>query len=257
MNKTAWIMVVAGLGGLQGLCAEGGGDKMTGTPWNVHDMTRPLPPVVTTKGAVSVAAPSDAKILFDGKDLSAWRDPKWTVREGVLIAAQGDLTSVEEFGNCQLHVEWRVPAGRKVDGQGGGNSGIFLMDRYEVQVLQSNGNRTYADGQAGAIYGQSPPLVNATAPQGEWQSYDIIFEAPVYEGKEVKKPARVTVIHNGVVLHHAKEFIGPTQHMKLATYPAGHPAKAPLHLQFHGDPIEYRNIWIREPGAYDTGAKPE
>jgi hypothetical protein len=220
-------------------------------------MTRPVPPVVETKGAVSVAPPSDAKVLFDGKDLSAWRDPKWKVDNGILIAAAGDLTSIEEFGDCQLHVEWRVPAGRKVDGQGGGNSGIFLMNRYEVQVLQSNNNRTYADGQAGAVYGQSPPLVNATAPQGEWQSYDIIFEAPVYEGKVVKKPARVTVIHNGVLLHHAKEFLGPTQHMKLATYPESHPAKAPLHLQFHGDPIEYRNIWIRQPGSYDAGVKPE
>jgi hypothetical protein len=258
MNKTAWIMVIAGVGGLQGLSAEGGGAKMTGTPWNVHDMARPTPPLVATKGAVSVPAPGDAVVLFDGKDLAAWRDPKWIVRDGILIAAEADLTSLAEFGDCQVHVEWRVPVGGK-GGKGGkgGNSGVFLMDRYEIQVFESFKDHIYADGQAGSIYGQSPPLVNACVPQGEWQSYDIIFEAPVYEGKAVKKPARVTVLHNGVLLHHAKELLGPMQHMKLATYPEDHPAKAPLRLQFHGDPIEYRNIWIREAGAYDSAVLPK
>lgn len=255
MNAMAWMMMGVGVLGIQAATAAEG-EPLAGTPWKVHDMSRPVPPVVETKGAVPVAPPADAKVLFDGKNLDAWRNPSWKIdANGSLVAAGGDLTSVEEFGDCQLHVEWRVPAGRKVNGQGGGNSGIFLMDRFEVQVLQSNNNRTYADGQAGALYGQTPPLANATAPQGEWQSYDIIFQAPVYEGDVLKSPARVTVIHNGVVLHHAKEYLGPTQHMKMAKYPPKMPAKAPLRLQFHGDPIEFRNLWIRNLGSYDAEAK--
>ena len=173
------------------------------------------------------------------------------VKDGILVASPGNLTTKEEFGPVQVHLEWRVPAGRKVNGQGGGNSGIFLMGLYEVQILQSNGNQTYPDGTAGALYGQTPPLVNATAPQGEWQSYEILFHPPKYEGEKVVEPATVTVIQNGVVLHHARKFMGPTQFRKLASYPPTHPATGPLSLQFHGDPIEFRNIWARPIGSYD------
>ncbi len=246
------------------LAAEGVGIKpgtpeIPGTPWQVHDGTRPQPRVVETGGALSVKAPGDAKVLFDGKSLDAWttdgKPASWTVKDGILVASPGTLTTKEQFGPVQVHLEWRVPAGRQVNGQGGGNSGIFLMGMYEVQILQSHTNRTYPDGTAGALYGQTPPLVNATAPQGEWQSYEILFHPPKYEGEKVVKPATVTVIQNGVVLHHAREFMGPTKFRQLATYPPKHPETGPLSLQFHGDPIEFRNIWARPIGGYDVEAK--
>jgi len=242
------------------LAAEGFGIKpgtpeIPGTPWQVHDGTRPQPRVVETGGAVAVKAPGDAKVLFDGGSLDAWttdgKAASWAVKEGILVASPGTLTTKDQFGPVQVHLEWRVPAGRKVDGQGGGNSGIFLMGMYEVQILQSHENKTYPDGTAGALYGQTPPLVNATAPQGEWQSYDILFHPPKYDGEKVVEPATVTVIQNGVVLHHARKFMGPTQFRKLASYPPTHPATGPLSLQFHGDPIEFRNIWARPIGNYD------
>lgn len=217
-------------------------------PWSqytVHDTDRPHPPKVRTAGAVNFKAPSDATVLFDGKDTDAFTG-KWKVADGVLIASPGDLKTVKPFGSCQLHIEWKIPAGRKVNGQAGGNSGVFLMDRYEVQVLESHSNVTYADGQAAAIYGQYPPLVNASAPQGEWQSYDIIFHAPVYGEKGMESPATVTVFHNGVLVHSNRALHGPVAHRTVAKYPKTHPKKAPLRLQWHGDPIEFRNIWIRE-----------
>lgn len=243
------------------VAAEGFGIKpgtpvIPGTPWEVHDGTRPQPPVVETGGAVSVKAPGDAKVLFDGKGLEAWttdgKAASWGVKDGVLVAAPGTLMTKDSFGPVQLHVEWRIPAGRQVNGQGGGNSGVFLMGMYEIQILQSHGNKTYPDGTAGALYGQTPPLVNATAPQGEWQSYDILFHPPVYEGEKVVEPAKATVIQNGVVLHHARPFLGPTQFRQLAKYPAKHPEKGPIHLQWHGDPVEFRNIWVRPIGEYDS-----
>ena len=166
----------------------------------------------------------------------------------------GDILSKESFGDCQIHLEWRLPIDRKVSGQGGGNSGIFLMNAFEIQILQSNGNQTYPDGQAGALYGQTPPLANATTEQGTWQSYDIIFTAPrVDEAGKLQEPARVTVLHNGVVLHHDKAFLGPTVYRSLAKYPEKTPTKGPIRLQWHGDPVEYRNIWVRETGEYDAG----
>lgn len=257
------LTVMAGCltAGGMALAAEGPGIKpgtpeIPGTPWQVHDGTRPQPPVVGTGGAVSVKAPSDAKVLFDGKSTDAWttdgKPATWPVKDGSLIASPGTLISKEQFGPVQVHIEWRIPGDRKVNGQGGGNSGIFLMGLYEVQILQSNNNPTYADGTAGALYGQTPPLVNATAPQGEWQSYDILFQPPKSEGGKVVEPAWVTVIQNGVVLHHARKLLGPTQFRQLAKYPENHPDKGPLHLQFHGDPVEFRNIWVRPIGDYDS-----
>lgn len=227
-----------------------------GTEYHVHDGERPQPRVIEAGGAVSVKAPSDAKILFGGSDLDAWTDMKgeaapWEIRDGVMVAKGKDIRTKEEFGPIQLHFEWRLPEDRKVNGQGGGNSGVFLMGRYEVQVLQSNDNKTYPDGQAGSLYGQLPPLVNSTSPQGEWNSYDIFFEPPVYKEGKVEAPAKVTVIHNGVVVQHGESYLGPTTHKKLASYPAEHPEKGPLRLQFHGDPVEYRNMWVRPLGERD------
>ena len=164
----------------------------------------------------------------------------------MLIASPGNTSSKQSFGSMQLHMEWKIPAGREVQGQKGGNSGIFLMGIYEIQIQESHTNVTYADGQAAALYGQTPPMVNASAPQGEWQSYDIIFEAPVYGEKGMERPAYVTVIHNGVMVHHRQKFYGPTKHKKATSYPAKHPEKAPMRIQWHKDPIEFRNIWVRE-----------
>jgi len=225
--------------------------KLPGVEYVVHDGTRPQPRKVKSGGAVSIAAPGDAKVLFDGKNIEAWTGGDWKVKDGILVANHKGLKTKEAFGDCQLHVEWRVPAGRKTHGQHGGNSGVFLMGRYEIQVQESFKNKTYPDGQAGGMYGQFPPLANASAPQGEWQSYDILFKAPRYEGEKCVSPATVTVMHNGVVIHLNQPFYGPTKHKQLTNYPPKHPKKAPLLLQWHGDPIEYRNIWIREFGKYD------
>jgi hypothetical protein len=243
---TAWCQVKG----------EEGTPKLPDVPYRVHDASRPQPPKVESGGALTVKAPSDAKVLFDGSGLEAWtvngKDAAWEVKDGVLIATPGgEIQSRESFGRMQLHLEWRIPADRKVNGQGGGNSGVFLMGLYEIQVLESHGNLTYPDGQAGALYGQKPPLVNASTPQGEWQSYDITFEPPVYEGSKVVKPAIATVIHNGVVVQHAEPFLGPTRFREVAEYPDQHPESGPIRLQYHGDPIEFRNIWIRPLGLRD------
>ena len=243
--------------GEEGPGKKPGNPQIPGTPWQVHDGTRPMPPVVDNAGAVPVKPPADAKVLFDGGKLDAWttdgKVASWQVKDGILIASPGTLITKEKFGPVQVHVEWRMPEGRPVNGQSGGNSGVFLMGLYEVQVLQSNNNPTYADGIAGALYGQSPPLVNATTPQGQWQSYEILFTPAIYEHGKVKEPAYATVIQNGVVLHNHRALIGPTLHSQLATYPASLPATGPIHLQFHGDPVEYRNIWVRPIGDYDSG----
>lgn len=217
-------------------------------PWSgypVHDTTRPHPKKVQAKGPVTTQAPSDAIVLFNGSNTSAWTK-NWTVKDGIMVASPGNNSTVQSFGDCQLHIEWRIPAGRKVKGQSGGNSGVFFMQKYEIQVQESHTNVTYADGQTGAMYGQHPPLVNASTPQGEWQSYDIIFTAPRYDGETCTEPARVTVIHNGVVIQNNQKYFGTSTHRKLPNYPKSHPAKAPLMLQWHSDPIEFRNIWLRE-----------
>ena len=235
-------------------------EKLPGVPWGVHDPDRPQPPVITTAGAVSVKPPSDATVLFDGKNLDAFTQgggpATWEIKDGALVVGKKDLFTKDSFGAIQLHFEWRLPAGRKVDGQSGGNSGMFLMGLYEIQVLQSNNNPTYPDGQAGSFYGQLPPLVNATSPQGEWNSYDIAFEPPVYKDGKVEKPAKATIIHNGVFVQNGELFLGPTQHKKLASYPDKHPESAPIRIQDHNDPMEYRNIWVRPLGKRDPGAKP-
>jgi hypothetical protein len=214
-------------------------------------MNRPRPPVVAP-GVENHLPPADAIVLFDGTDLSAWRsskdggNAKWKIQDGYMevVRDTGDIQTRQAFGSCQLHIEWAAPEVVKGSGQGRGNSGVFLMGRYEVQVLDSYENDTYPDGQAAAIYGQKPPLVNACRKPGQWQTYDIIFHAPVFQDGRLEKPATVTVLHNGVLVQDHWEIQGTTFHKQRAAYQP-HPDKLPLRLQDHGDLVRFRNIWIR------------
>jgi hypothetical protein len=232
-----------------------------GQKWRVHDDTRKHP-VKVAPGAQPGQAPSDAIVLFDGKDLSKWvmrgrggvtGGPRWKVENGYLevVPRTGGIMTKEKFGDIQLHVEWQQLADVKGNSQDRGNSGIELMTRYELQVLESYEGVTYADGQAAAIYGTWPPLVNATRKAGEWQTYDIAFEAPGFDGEKVIKPAYITVFHNGVLVHHRQEYLGAAVHARVATYKA-HEAEAPLSLQNHGSAVRYRNIWVRRLKGYDA-----
>jgi hypothetical protein len=245
------ILALAGLL-LLGALARAGSDGRQ--DWDIHDMNRPIPPVVDPGPAGPPSpAPADAVVLFDGKDLAQWEDMKgnpagWKISDGFMevVAKTGSIRTRKGFGDCQLHVEWATPAVVSGEGQGRGNSGVFLMDSYEVQVMDSYNNRTYADGQAAAIYGQFPPLVNACRPPGEWQSYDIVFRAPRFgPDGSLLKPARMTIFHNGILVHDNAELTGPTAHKARPPYKA-HPDKLPLSLQDHGNPTRYRNIWLRE-----------
>jgi hypothetical protein len=176
----------------------------------------------------------------------------WKVENGYIevVNGTGDLITKEKFGDCQLHIEWATPGRIEGESQLRGNSGVIFMERYEVQVLDSFDNVTYADGQAGSVYGQWPPLVNAARAPGHWQTYDIVFEAPIFQGDKVVKQANVTVFHNGVLLHHKKEFIGRMAHRVVGTY-ASHSTEEPFMLQNHGNPVRFRNIWIRRLKGYD------
>jgi hypothetical protein len=236
-----------------------------GSKWRVHDADRPQPRVVDA-GTASTPdqpgrPPSDATVLFDGKDLSKWRDGSgnesgWKIEDGAMIVPPkgtpggGTIFSKEEFGDCQLHVEWSAPTPPKGDSQGRGNSGILFFGLYEIQVLDSFNNPTYADGGASALYGQYPPLVNASRKPGEWQAYDILFTAPRFKDGKVEKPAFATVMHNGVYVHNHTEILGPMLH-KVATQYKPHAERGSLALQDHNDPVRYRNIWIRELKEYD------
>jgi hypothetical protein len=236
---------------------------LPGQKWRVHDIDRPRPKLVTP-GADVGQPPSDAVVLFDGRDLSQWvtagkRENRgkvspaaWKVENGYfeVVGGAGDLMSKEKFGDAQYHVEWAAPAEVRGASQFRANSGVLIMGRYEIQVLDSWDNLTYADGQAGSIYGQWPPLVNASRKPGEWQSYDIVFEAPRFEGNRVAKPAYATVFHNGVLMHHRQEIIGRMAHRVVGTY-APHGPEEPLMLQDHGDKVRYRNIWVRRLAGYD------
>ena len=221
----------------------------------MHSLTRPQPPVVRPgPAAAPVAPPSDAIVLFDGTSLSQWRSTdsakspaRWKVENGYMevVRGTGSIETVRGFGDAQLHVEWAAASPPRGEGQNRSNSGVFLMGRYEVQVLDSHGNTTYPDGQAGAIYGQFPPLVNASRPAGEWQTYDIVFRAPRFEGARLVRPARMTVFHNGILVQDDVTLLGPTSHQQRAPWEA-HPSRLPISLQDHGDPVRFRNIWIRE-----------
>jgi hypothetical protein len=222
--------------------------------WTIHDPERPMPPVVDPGPAGKPApAPSDAIILFDGKDLSQWTNSKgqparWKVENGYMevVAKTGAIQTKQKFGDCQLHMEWASPVVVKGESQERGNSGVFLMNIYEVQILDCYNNKTYADGMTAALYGQYPPLVNACRPPGEWQTYDIVFHRPHFdqEGK-VTSPARFMVFHNNILVHDNVELIGPTAHKVRPPYKA-HADRLPISLQDHGNPIRFRNIWVRE-----------
>jgi hypothetical protein len=227
------------------------------TKWKIHDLNRPLPAVVDPGSASTQDSPgkppSDATILFDGTDLSKWQHKdgtpaKWKVENGYaeVIPKSGFLYTKQSFGDCQLHVEFREPTPPHGESQERGNSGVFLMGLYEIQVLDSYENKTYADGQAAAVYGQYPPLVNASRPPGQWQWYDIVFHGPRFDAAgKLLRPARVTVFHNGVLVQDNVEPSGPTEHGERPPYKT-HAEKLPLGLQDHNNPIRFRNIWIRE-----------
>jgi len=241
---------------------------LPGQKWHVHDPDRPHPHVVTP-GKEPGAAPSDAVVLFDGKDLSKWTqhgkgadsaklvDAQWKIENGYfeVVPGTGDLFTREKFGDCQLHVEWSELPDVTGTSQARGNSGVLLMSRYEIQVLDPYNNPTYADGQASAIYGQFPPLVNPGRKPGEWQTYDIVFEAPRFEGERLLRPVVYTVFFNGVLVHNHKEPIGAMVYRQVAKY-TPHDAEEPLMLQEHHDRVRFRNIWIRRLAGYDLPEKP-
>ena len=243
-------------------------DGFTNTPmeangkWHVHDPARPQPVVVTPGATFSqgAPAPSDAEVLFAGKDLSKWQndrggDAKWNMNDDYVETAPmgGGIRTRGTWADFQLHVEWASPNPPVGTSQGRGNSGILINNMYEVQVLDSYQAKTYPDGQAGAIYGQEPPLVNASKAPGEWQSYDILFESPRWDEKgQLTKKAVITVLHNGVVVQNHYELIGGTDginagvpYRSASKYPEPHPPEVFIALQDHANPVRYRNIWIR------------
>ena len=213
-------------------------------------------PAIIDPGPIG-GPPSDAIVLFDGKELSGWNsvkggEAKWLVKDGAMtvVPRSGSIATKQEFGDVQLHLEWATPAEVVSEGQGRGNSGVYLMGRYEVQILDSFNNKTYFGGQAGAIYKQYAPLVNASRAPGQWQTYDIIFHAPAFDEQgNVTKRGRITVLHNGVLIQNSAELMGSTSLKGGAQYDKPeykpHPPKAPLVLQDHNNPVSFRNIWVR------------
>lgn len=225
---------------LLGYCANVGADEyLNGIKWA-------SPPVIDP-GETNHSPPSDATVLFDGTDMSAWKNAEtWTVSDGIVAVGSKKIESKEEFGDCQLHVEWSAPTPAKGKGQGRGNSGIFLMNRYEIQILDSFDNVTYHDGQAGAIYKQTPPSVNAMRQPGQWNTYDIFWTAPRFdESGSLVSPAYITAVHNGVLILNHFELKGDTPYNRAPKYTA-HSPKGPIGIQDHGNPVKFRNIWVRE-----------
>lgn len=242
------LLLVFSLFMVYGVFAQGAprqGDPKLSEYWDPQ-------PEIVTPGKTNAEPPSDATVLFNGKDFSKWKsnnggDVKWTLADGAMtvVRGTGGITSTEKFGDCQLHIEWRTPSEVKGESQGRGNSGIFLMGKYELQVLDSYNNKTYANGQAASIYKQLPPLVNASRKPGEWQTYDVIFTAPRFNEKgKMLTPARITVIHNGVLVQNNSSLWGPTEYIGIPVYEK-HGDKEPISLQDHGDPVSFRNIWVR------------
>jgi hypothetical protein len=216
-----------------------------GTKWHVHDPNRPQPKRVEPQyDGKPVPPPADATVLFDGTNLDKWRNKKWKLEDGAMVVTKGGQSSTDQFGDIQLHVEFLIPKGMKKTGQGGGNSGVYLMGKYEIQVLDGYSNRTYADGSCAAMYGQKPPDVNACRPTGEWQCYDIHFKAPVFKDNKLVSKAYITVYHNNVLVHDNVAYMGPSVWRKLAQYKP-HGDKGPINLQAHGAAVRYRNIWVR------------
>lgn len=226
------------------------GPLLPASQWRVHDDARPRPPIVAP--GTAGMPPSDAVVLFDGTNLGAWRSvkdggpAKWKVVDGYMevTAGAGDIATREAFGDSQLHVEFATPAPPSNRSQGRGNSGVFLYGMYEVQILDSFENLTYADGQASAIFGQSPPLVNVSRAPGEWQSYDIIYSGPRFKDGKIVTPGHVTVLHNGVVTQNHTELLGASRFHALPAQ-VMHGSTGPILLQDHAHPVRFRNIWIR------------
>jgi hypothetical protein len=240
-----WIFLCASL-----LCASAAFSQ--NDKWLPNDVNRPVPPAITP-GATDSAPPSDAIVLFDGKDFSAWQgndgnDPKWKLVDGAMeeVPRTGNIHTRQAFGDCQLHIEWKEPNPARGIDQDRGNSGVMLMSSFEIQVLDMDGNKTYADGGAGSIYGQYPPLVNAWRHSGEWQTYDVIFRRPRFDADgHLISPARITLLWNGVLAQDNTIPTGPTAFHDRPPYVAG-PDKYPLTLQEHNGGVQYRNIWVRE-----------
>ncbi len=233
--KTWGVLLAIGVGSITFAFADG---WESGIKW-------PTPKIVTP-GDAPGAPPADAVVLFDGKNLNAWNGAdQWKIVDGYAMPAGGGIQTKEGFGSCQLHVEFATPEKVEGSGQGRGNSGVYLMSKYEVQILDSYDNDTYVDGQCASIYKTKPPLVNVCKKPGQWQTYDIVFEAPVFDGEKVKKPGFVTVLQNGVLVQNHTEILGSTNWDRAPVYEP-HAERQPLTLQFHGNPVRFRNVWIRE-----------
>ena len=216
-------------------------------PWSgyvVHDPDRPVPRKVDAGDPVS-RPPSDAIVLFDGKDISKWKPTKWKVENGYVETTEGPFKTRDEYGSYQLHLEWRQPTEPDANIMNRGNNGVLLMDLFEIQIFDSWGTKIYPDGQAASVYGQTPPLVNAMRPPGAWESYDIVFIVPQFQDGKLSQRARVTVFHNGILVQHDQEIYGTTGHAVLpGAYPAGK-TRGPLSLSGHHCPVRFRNIWLR------------
>ena len=256
MKKTYSVAILCALSliATSAFAALYGDPPDTRHAWQVHD-TRREPPTIVAPGAQPGDAPADAVVLFDGSDLSQWEadkpekgtPTKWRLVNGALesVKGAGYIRTRQSFGDCQIHIEWATPTAVKGDSQGRGNSGIFLMGVYEVQVLDCYNNFTYPDGQAGSVYGQNPPLVNVSRGPGQWQSYDIIFRQPRFQDGNLVREGYLTVLHNGALVQDHWVLEGPTGH-KRRTELKAHAEKAPIKIQDHGNPVRFRNIWIRE-----------
>jgi hypothetical protein len=245
------MLFAAGLAGLA--FAQVHEDDATPPRWRQHDMSRPAPKAVEPAEPIASKPPKDAVVLFDGSNLDAWTGPgggpaKWRVVDGAMetVPGGGGIETKARFGDIQLHVEWAAPSPPHGKGQDRGNSGLFLMNQFEIQVLDSYQAETYADGMAGAIYGQYPPLANAARPPGEWQGYDIAFRRPRFDAAgKLLEPARITVFHNGILVQNNEEPFGPTSWLKWLKY-EGIGERGAIALQDHDHPVRYRNIWLRE-----------
>jgi len=237
-RQVGFLMVLASftLATAQDLQGE---EYLTGIEWQE--------PKIITPGKENSLPPSDANVLFGGKDLSKWENGEnWSVRDGVAYAGKGQIVSKDKFGDCQIHLEWSAPTPPKGEGQGRGNSGLFLMRMYEIQILDSYQNKTYFDGQAGGIYKQTPPMVNVTRPPGEWNAYDVYWTRPRFaDDGSLVSPAYMTAVHNGVLILNHFELHGDTPYHRPPAY-TKHDDMLPISIQDHGNPVAFRNIWVRE-----------
>jgi len=235
------LLVTAALAASAGLCRAQ--EYLSGIEWQKPPIVTPGRPSTPTRPG---KPPSDAIVLFDGKDLSAWKDAEtWKVEDGAMVVGSNYVETKQHFGDCQLHIEWSAPTPPKGESQGRGNSGVFF-GAYELQVLDSYENETYYDGQAAAIYKQTPPMVNAMRPPGEWNVYDVVWTAPRFKDDgSLESPAYITVFHNGVVVQNHFQLLGDTPFHRPPQYNK-HDVKQPIRLQDHGNPVKFRNIWVRE-----------